>query len=135
MNKKIDNGECFTAKLAYKNENGKSIAFPDENGNSRPVVVLKVTVAGKEIYYAYNVTSKIQNPFNKRNGYLVNDFKEAGFKKESIIKCDSNNSFIIEPSRLKGPFGKLTATDLEGFVDRLNLVRQREIDNEKGMER
>lgn len=135
MNKKIENGECFTARLAYKNENGKSVAFPDENGGSRPVVILKATFQDKEIYYAHNVTSKVDNFFNKRNGYLVKDFEEAGFNKPSIIKCDSNNSFVIEPSKLKGPFGKLTGNDLESFVDRLNLVRQREIENENGMER
>ena len=134
MNRDIESGECFTALITFKNINGKNVSQQDnENGKSRPIVVMKDP--DDNIYYAHNVTSRVDNPFNKRNGYLLSDHQDAGFKKPSIIKCDENNTFVIDPSTLREPFGKLKEEDLHGFLERLEQVREREQKKENEMER
>lgn len=134
MKRNIESGECFTALMTFKNVDGNVISTQDnQNGKPRPIVVMKDPDDG--IYYAYSVTSKIENVFNKRNGYVLQNHAEAGFRLPSLVKCNKDSTFEIDPNTLRKPFGKLTEQDLDGFLERLDQVRQREFANENEMER
>lgn len=130
----IESGSCFVIIIAFEERYGasKAIYHPVE-GKPRPVVVLKDPIEDR--YYAHNVTKRVSNPFNQRNGYQLRDWKESGFHRESIVKCDQHNVFEITPDALREPFGKLSERDLTGFLQQLNKVRQREIANDQEMER
>lgn len=130
---KIETGTCGVVEVTFKKVEGASKVLQDSYGIPRPVVIVVDPVDNK--HYAHNVTNKVDNPFNRNNGYVVKEWDAAGLHKESIVKCDRNNFFEIDPAAIKKTFGKLSDKDLVGFLQRLEHIRKREVEQEKGMER
>lgn len=129
--KTYESGQCYTAFLRFQNNDGTFVS--DNQGKPRPVIIIQDPIDQK--FYAFKVTGQVDKPSNIRNGYLLNDWKKAGFKKPSIIKCNIQNRFEIDPKILKSQFGQLTENDLKGFLMKLIKVRKLEKSYENGRER
>lgn len=127
----FQNGQCFTAFLRFQNNDGSFVS--DNKGKQRPVIILQDPIDSK--FYAFKVTGQVHKSLNKKYGYQLRDWKEAGFRKPSIIKCNIDNRFEIEPYLLHRNFGQLTENDLRGFLTQLIKVRKMEHENDNEIER
>lgn len=127
----FQNGDCYTAYIRYQHNDGTFIS--GNKGKPRPVVIIQDPTDQK--FYAFKVTGQVHKPFNKRNGYSLNDWNESGFNKPSIVKCNTDNRFEIDPTNLGRKFGKLTENDLRGFLTKLIKVRKLEHQNENELDR
>jgi len=130
-------GQCYTAFIRHRDNDGSFVS--GNRGKPRPVLIIQDPIDEK--FYAFKVTSQVHKPYNQRYGYLVENWREAGFNKASIIKCGTDNRFEIDPDSLGFQFGELTEDDLKGFltkriqVKKLELQRERDNENDNGMER
>jgi hypothetical protein len=116
-NEDVDIGQVFLAFVKFSDQqNGQ--------GKLRPVVAFKDPEDDR--LYAFKVTSRIDNKINHKYGYLMMDWKEAGLHKPSIIKCNRENVYDIEPMNIMKKLGNITERDLTGLLIKTIKVRQME---------
>jgi len=127
----LETGQLYTAFLRYQNDDGTFL--PDNQGKPRPVLLIQDPVDKK--FYLHKVTGQVHKSLNKKYGYEVEDWKEAGLKSPSIVKCNIDNRFEIESNTLRKCFGKLSENDLIGFTSKLVKVRRLEQQNNHELDR
>lgn len=116
-------GECFLAYISFANTTG---------GKVRPVVLIHDKEENQ--FFVCTVTSQVDKPKNKKYGYVVVDWKEAGLDKPSIIKCNKDDMYLLkEPYQLIEKIGTLTHKDLSGLL--VKQIKVRLLENEKQKQR
>lgn len=123
-NNNLDTGQCFVAYIKFSFDDPHD-STGKVKGKFRPVVIFHDLEDDQ--FYACKVTSKIDNPQNKKYGYTIQDWKEAGFHKPSIVKCNKEEIYEIEPLSFKKKIGTLSDRDVKGLLIKMIKTRHREI--------
>lgn len=114
-NNSVNEGQVFLAYMRYRDKKG---------GKERPIIALKDPE--EENWLAFLVTSRIDKKVNHKYGYLVEDWKEAGFNKPSIIKCNREDIHELKHNNIFRKVGELSNRDLKGLLIKMAQVRRRE---------
>lgn len=115
-----DEGQVFLAYVGYKDKSG---------GKERTIIAMKDYET--ERWLAFKVTSKVEKKMNHKYGYLVEDWKEAGFIVPSIIKCNREDIYDLKPQHIIKKVGELTNRDLKGLL--IKTVKVREIEYKRDL--
>lgn len=127
----FETGQCFIMYVEFRDNDGNYLE--PRQGKNRPVVIFKDPSDNN--IFACQTTGQIDKPLYRKNGVLIQDFQEAGMKKETIIRLEYHSRYKIEnPENLKGPIGKLSERDIDNFLEKLVKVRQREYNMENSLE-
>lgn len=127
----FETGQCFIMYVEFRDNDGNFLE--PRQGKKRPVVVFKDPL--DDAVYACQTTSQVNKPHYRKNGVLIQDLKEAGLKKDTIIRLEYHSRYKIEnPEDLKGPIGKLSERDIDNFLEKLIKVRQKEYRMENSLE-
>lgn len=111
MNNEIKNGDVYIAFVRYAEER-----FNNENphGKVRPVVIFEYPEESK--LFACKVSSQVDKPIKQKLGYVLKDWKEAGFIKPSVVACDRENIREIDKNTILKFVGRLTDRDIKGML-------------------
>ncbi|MEG0291018.1 MAG: hypothetical protein RR941_06350 [Erysipelotrichaceae bacterium] len=82
-------GDIFYAYVRF--------AEDEQKGKERPIVAMK---SEDDTWKAFKITSRIEKRLNHKYGYMMEDWEKSGLTKPSIIKCDRESIFDIEPERI-----------------------------------
>ncbi|MCT6922831.1 type II toxin-antitoxin system PemK/MazF family toxin [Metasolibacillus sp.] len=100
-----------------------------EQGKERPIVAMKDQ--DTDTWKAFKITSQIGKKLNHKYGYLMEDWAESGLTKPSIIKCDRESIYNIDPNNIIKKIGDLTEQDLKGLLMKIVTVREIEYRRER----
>lgn len=109
----VEEGQVFLAYIKFKDKKG---------GKERPIIIMKDPETDKLL--AFKVTSRIDKKLNHKYGYLVEDWKEAGFLKPSIIKCNREDVYELDTKTIIRKVGELSNRDLKGLLVKMAKVRE-----------
>jgi len=111
----MNNGDVFIAYVHFSEKDG---------GKVRPVVIFEDPEEKK--MFACKVSSQVDKPIKQRLGYVLQDWKEAGFKKPSVVACDRENIREIDTNTVHKFVGRLTENDIKGLLIKHIKVAQQE---------
>lgn len=117
----FNDGDIFYAYVRFYED--------EKNGKERPIVAMKNEE--DDTWKAFKITSRIEKKMNHKYGYLMEDWEQSGLTKPSIIKCDREGTFDIEPDKIIRKIGDLTERDLRGLLIKTIKVREIEYRREK----
>ncbi|WP_107942671.1 type II toxin-antitoxin system PemK/MazF family toxin [Metasolibacillus fluoroglycofenilyticus] len=100
-----------------------------DQGKERPIVAMKDQ--DTDTWKAFKITSRIEKKLNHKYGYLMEDWAESGLTKPSIIKCDLQSVYDIDPNNIIRKIGDLTERDLKGLLMKIVTVREIEYRRER----
>lgn len=128
-NRDLKNGDVYIAFVRYAEDidNDKN-----PKGKVRPVVIFEVP--GEERLFACKVSSQINKPTEKKFGYMIQDWKEAGLLKPSIISCNSENVREIDKTAIYKYIGSLSDRDIKGLLVKYVSIAAREVERENDRE-
>ena len=107
----LKNGDVYTAFVRFAEDIHNDV---NPKGKIRPVIIFEDPEEGK--LYACKVSTKVDKPIKRRLGYVLEDWKEAGFKAPSVIACDKENIHEIDSTSIDKFIGRLTERDLKGML-------------------
>lgn len=124
-NSKMKNGDVYIAFVRFQE-------FNDPNkGKSRPVVIFEDPE--EERLFACKVSSKVDKPKNRKYGYVIKDWEEAGFKKPSVVACNRKDIHEISETNIKKYIGRLTERDIKGML--IKHIKVAQLEYKKEMEK
>lgn len=112
----FNEGDVFYAYVRYVDD--------EKKGKERPIVAIKSEE--DDNWKAFKITSQIDKKINHKYGYLMEDWEHTGLTKPSIIKCNREDVYDIEPENIIQKIGDLTERDLKGLL--IKTIRVREIE-------
>ncbi|KIO69293.1 hypothetical protein B4065_1466 [Caldibacillus thermoamylovorans] len=121
----LKNGDVYIAFVRYAEDMNKDSA---PRGKVRPVVIFEDPMENK--LFACKVSSRIDKPTERKFGYIIQDWKEAGLKKPSIIACNRENIREIDKTAIHKYIGRLTERDIKGMLVKYVKVAQLELKRE-----
>ncbi|WP_025731511.1 type II toxin-antitoxin system PemK/MazF family toxin [Heyndrickxia ginsengihumi] len=121
---KLELGKVYTAFVVFGTNHTE--------GKRRPVIIFQNQENNK--ITAFQVSSKIDTPFNKKFGYKIKDWEETGLKKPSVANLHPKDLLELEASDLKVIVGELTDRDKVGLLEKYITV-QKKIQRENEFER
>lgn len=122
----LKNGDVYIAFVRY----GEDINKDNPRGKVRPVVIFEDPAENK--LFACKVSSRIDKPTEKKLGYIIQDWKEAGFKKTSVVACNRENIREIDKMAIHQYVGRLTERDIKGML--IKHIRVTELEFSKKIE-
>lgn len=116
----LETGSLYTCYIYHDN--------PEVHGEkkSRPIVVLE----DRDKKIGFKVSTQVDKPFNKKYGYRLKDWKEAGCHSESVIVCYPKDRFEVKPEHIGYKLGEVTERDMIGFLTKLVKEMKKENDNQ-----
>ncbi|MCU9601732.1 type II toxin-antitoxin system PemK/MazF family toxin [Pallidibacillus thermolactis] len=109
--KQMENGDVYIAFVRYAEDINND---NNPKGKVRPVVIFKDPEDNK--LYACKVSSRVDKPLERKFGYIIKDWKEAGFSKPSIVACNRENIREINKTAIHRYIGRLTDRDIKGML-------------------
>lgn len=82
----LENGEVYIGFVRYIEDIDNDI---NTKGKLRPVVIFQDPEENQ--LFACKVSSRIDKPLERKNGYIIQDWQETGLKKPSIVACNKEN--------------------------------------------
>lgn len=122
---KLEFGKVYTAYIVFKDN--------ITEGKRRPVILFQ----NQENDYitAFQVSSQVKTPFNKKYGYEIIDWEKTGFKKPSIANLHPKDLLELKSTDLKVIVGELTDRDKVGLLEKYISVQRRIRNMENEIER
>lgn len=120
----LKNGDVYIAFVRYAEDINKD---EEPKGKVRPVVIFEDPAENK--LFACKISSRIDKPIEKKFGYIIKDWKEAGLKKPSIIACNRENIREIDKTAIHRYIGRLTERDIKGML--IKHIRVAELEYSK----
>lgn len=123
--KEFKNGEVYIGFVRYAEDINNDV---NPRGKIRPVVIFEDPEEKR--LFACKVSGQIDKPLERKNGYVIQDWKDAGFKKPSIVACNKENIREINKSDIRDFVGRLTDRDVKGMLIKHIKVTEREYKKE-----
>lgn len=124
-------GKIYTAFVYFDQKLSKG------GGKKRPVILF--LNQENEDLTAFQVSSQIDTHFNRKYGFEIVDWKEAGFKKPSVANLHPKDLLELKKDNLKTVVGELSEIDkvglLEKYIHIQKQVQREMVAKRKGLER
>lgn len=128
-NHDLKNGDVYIGFVRYAEDINND---KNPKGKVRPVVIFEDPVENK--LFACKVSTQIDKPTEKKFGYIIKDWKEAGLKKPSIIACNRENVREIDKTAIYKNIGSLSDRDIKGLLVKYVSIAAREVERENERE-
>lgn len=130
----LENGEVYIGFVRYIEDIDNDI---NPKGKLRPVVIFQDPEENQ--LFACKVSSRIDKPLERKNGYIIQDWQETGLKKPSIVACNKENIREIVKTDVHDYVGRLTDRDIKGMlVKRIKMSKleyKKELEKKNSLER
>jgi hypothetical protein len=113
----IEFGKIYTAFIYFKSSNDSVL----EEGKRRAVIIF--TYGSNDQITAFQISSQINTPFNKKYGYELKDWAAAGLKKPSIVNLHPKDKLDLVKEDLKNIVGELLIDDKRGLLVKYTSVQ------------
>lgn len=124
----LENGEVYIGFVRYVEDIDNDI---NPKGKLRPVVIFQDPEENQ--LFACKVSGRIDKPFERKNGYIIQDWEEAGLKKPSIVACNKENIREIVKTDIQDYVGRLTDRDIKGML--VKRIKMSKLEYKKELEK
>lgn len=108
----LEFGKIYTAFVYFN--------VSETKGKPRPVILFRNQA--DENITAFQVSSKLNSPFNKKYGYIIVDWKETGLKNSSVANLHPKDLLELKSSDLKTVVGELSDRDKIGLLEKYTSI-------------